>query len=397
YRAASSSAVRKLLEQAAPRRRLEDRGATAARLPGAVWVPIPTMTLVGGHSSDTAALVAPATAIGTAAFGRLEAVGRIRDFWADEARDFTPWLAQEDNLALLAETIGLSLELVGTEQRVGPFRADIVAADEQGLVVIENQLNATDHKHLGQLLVYAADRKAHTVVWVAKQVTDEYRKVIDWLNEQTNVRFWALEIELWRIGDSPVAPKFNVACEPNEIARVTAVAAAAGESVELSDVRLLQIEFWEALSAYLDEHSSFSSRKARPQNWYPLGIGTARAYVACTVRIAEREVGCELYMPGRHGAETIFTALEGDREAIEAEFGEALDFQELPERKACRIALQRDGDISDRETWPELHAWMTDEKAERFKAVFAQRIKDIAIDSAATAAAETPRGDAALA
>ena len=93
----------------------------------------------------------------------------MRDYWVDEARDFTPWLAEEENLALLADTLGLSLELVGTEQRVGPFKADIVAKDGDDTVIIENQLDATDHKHLGQLLVYAAGRNAKTVVWVAKR------------------------------------------------------------------------------------------------------------------------------------------------------------------------------------------------------------------------------------
>jgi hypothetical protein len=129
----------------------------------------------------------------TATFGRLEPA-KVRDYWVDEARDFTPWLAKEENLGLLADTLGISLELVGTEQRVGPFKADIVAKDGEDTVIIENQLDPTDHKHLGQLLVYAAGRNAATVVWIAKQVTDEYRKVIDWLNEQTNVNFWALEI-----------------------------------------------------------------------------------------------------------------------------------------------------------------------------------------------------------
>jgi hypothetical protein len=124
----------------------------------------------------------------TATFGRLEPA-KVRDYWVDEARDFTPWLAREENLGLLADTLGISLELVGTEQRVGPFKADIVAKDGEDTIVIENQLDPTDHKHLGQLLVYAAGRNAVTVVWVAKQVTDEYRKVIDWLNEQTSVNF----------------------------------------------------------------------------------------------------------------------------------------------------------------------------------------------------------------
>src|SRR4051794_31066436 len=133
------------------------------------------------------------TAVPASAFGRLEAL-KIRDFWKDEAKNFTPWLAQEENLTLLGETIGLNLELIGTEQRVGPFAADIVASDGEHKVIIENQLEPTDHRHLGQLLVYAAGRSASRVVWVAKHVTDEHREVIDWLNRETSVRFWALEV-----------------------------------------------------------------------------------------------------------------------------------------------------------------------------------------------------------
>lgn len=318
----------------------------------------------------TAAAVAPAAPQPAAAFGRLEEV-RIRDHWKDEARDFTPWLAKDENLSLLAETINMNLELVGVEQRIGPFRADIIARDDDRRVVIENQLDATDHKHLGQLLVYAADREAHTVVWIARQVTDEYRKVIDWLNRETSTDFWALEIELWRIGDSPVAPKFNVVCEPNELS----TAAADGESEELTSVKLLQLELWTGFSEYLDESdSSFNSRKARPQNWYSLSIGTTRAYISFTVLVSQNgRLGCELYMPGRYQADAIFAALLEDKETIEAELGE-LDWQDLPDRKACRIALYRDANPEDREQWPELYEWMK-EQAEAFKSAFADRVK----------------------
>ena len=162
-------------------------------------------------------------------FGRLEPV-QLRKYWKDEARDFTPWLAREENLTLLGDAVGMSLELVAVEQYVGPFRADIIAKDDDVEVILENQLDATDHKHLGQLLVYAANRGSGVMVWIARQVTDEYRKVIDWLNDKSDVSFFALEVELWRIGDSPVAPKFNVVCEPNEFARV--VRAPGGEISE---------------------------------------------------------------------------------------------------------------------------------------------------------------------
>lgn len=306
--------------------------------------------------------------------GRLEPV-RIRDYWKDEARDFTPWLGKADNLSLLSETIGLNLELVGLEQRIGPFRADIIAHDEEHRVVIENQLDVTDHKHLGQLLVYAADREAHTVVWIARQVSDEYRKVIDWLNAETSTNFWALEIELWRIGDSAVAPKFNVVCEPNQLTKPTDGAS----SEELTGVRVLQLEFWSGFAEYLDSSdSSFNSRKARAQNWYPLSIGTTLAYVSLTMLASKSgRLGCELYMPGRSQADLVFAALVEQKAAVEGELG-PLDWQDLPERKACRIAVYREANLEDQEEWADLYEWLRD-RAEAFKHAFAERLKAIVL------------------
>src|SRR3954454_8795457 len=144
--------------------------------------------------------------------GRLQRVS-VRDYWLDEAREFTPWLAQEENIALLGETIDLELEVEAQERNVGPFRADILCRDTitGHFVLIENQLERTDHIHLGQLLTYAAGLEAVTIVWVARQFTEEHRAALDWLNGITNttINFFGLEIELWRIGNSDLAPKFN--------------------------------------------------------------------------------------------------------------------------------------------------------------------------------------------
>jgi Domain of unknown function (DUF4268) len=166
--------------------------------------------------------------------------------------------------------------------------------------------------------VYAAGREAQTVVWVARQIADEYRKVIDWLNQETSTDFWALEIELWRTGDSPVAPKFNVVCEPNELTK-----SSDETSEELSGTRLSQLEFWKSFSEYLDDNgSSFNSRKAFPVNWYALSIGIARGYVSCTVLMSKAgQLGCEMYLPNTN-ANAIFNALLEDKDAIEAELGE---------------------------------------------------------------------------
>jgi Domain of unknown function (DUF4268) len=327
-----------------------------------------------------------------ATFGRLERA-KVRDYWVDEARDFTPWLAQETNLNLLGETVELSLELVGIEQRVGPFKADIVATDGEHTVIIENQLDPTDHKHLGQLLVYAAGRNAKTVVWVAKEVTDEYRKVIDWLNEETSVNFWALEIELWRIGGSPVAPKFNVVCAPNELTKDP-------EVDELSDTKLLQLEFWKGFNEFLEgSGSSFNARKARAQHWYDLSIGTTRAhiYLNAVVMGAGRLV-CGLYVKSSQSS-LIFEKLAADRGAIDSELGftEEVDWAPNPEKLACRIGIHRPANIADRDSWPELFAWLKN-NAERFKTVFAGRVKDMELPSSdgqmvADAVAEEAAGE----
>ncbi len=169
----------------------------------------------------------------TEPLGRLKKVD-LREVFTSEAGDFTPWLAQEENLKLLGETIGIDLELEAQEKDVGPFRADILCKDTatDNWVLIENQLERTDHTHLGQLLTYAAGLDVVTIVWVADHFSEEHRATLDWLNERTDekINFFGLEVELWRIGDSPIARKFNVVSQPNDWTRsVQTAAAGSGE------------------------------------------------------------------------------------------------------------------------------------------------------------------------
>ena len=171
--------------------------------------------------------------------GRLQRVD-LRTIWTSEPVQFTPWLARPENLEILGETLGLELELEAQEKEVGSFRADIVCRDigTGSSVLIENQLEQTDHDHLGKLLTYAAGLQAVTVVWLAERFRDEHRAALDWLNDITHEesRFFGLEIELWRIGDSPAAPKFNIVSMPNDWSRsVRSV-----DDVELSETKLKQ-------------------------------------------------------------------------------------------------------------------------------------------------------------
>ena len=143
----------------------------------------------------------------------------LRKAWKSEDQEFTPWLAGEENLELLGDTIGIELELVGREKDMGPFRADILCknVEDDSWVLIENQIEKTDHKHLGQLMTYAAGLQAATIIWIASRFTEEHRKYLDWLNEITDKRFkfFGLEIELFQIGNSTYAPRFNVISMPN--------------------------------------------------------------------------------------------------------------------------------------------------------------------------------------
>jgi hypothetical protein len=188
--------------------------------------------------------------------GRLEKVD-LRKAWVSESSGFTPWLAQSENLKLLGEAIGLELELEAQEKEVGPFRADLLCKVTQSdsWVLIENQLEMTDHRHLGQILTYAAGLKAVTIVWVAQTIREEHRAALDWLNSVTTeqINFFGLEIELWKIGESPFAPKFNVVSKPNNWSkRVTEGV----EKIELSETRSLQLAFWTAFRQFVEAKGS---------------------------------------------------------------------------------------------------------------------------------------------
>ena len=199
--------------------------------------------------------------------GRLERV-ELRDIWVTEAQDFTPWLAREENLKVLADAVNMDLELEAQEKNVGPFRADILClnSDDGSWVLIENQLERTDHGHLGQLLTYASGLDVVTIVWVAAKFTDEHRASLDWLNEITDntFRFFGLEVELWRIGDSPAAPKFNVVSKPNDWTRTISQAARRISEGEISEVKVQQFRYWTALADLLTASNSTIKPPAPP-------------------------------------------------------------------------------------------------------------------------------------
>jgi hypothetical protein len=296
--------------------------------------------------------------------GKLQKID-LRDIWDTESGHFTPWLAQPENIELLSVAIGIDLEVEAQEKSVGPFRADILCKDttSDSWVLIENQLERTDHTHLGQLLTYAAGLSAVTIVWIAETFTEEHRATLDWLNEITDERFnfFGLEIELWRIGGSPVAPKFNIVSKPNDWSKTVSDAAKRIESGELSETKQLQQEYWTELKNHLSEtKSKLRSQKPLPQHWTNFAIGRSYFHLAAVQNTREKRIGVLLVLTGIN-AKAHFKLLEADKAQIEQAAHTIFEWRELPDKKESHIAMQLEGaDPTNRTDWPRQHKWLKD-------------------------------------
>ena len=314
--------------------------------------------------------------------GRLERV-ELRKIWTSESSEFTPWLALPENLKLLGDAIGLELELEAQEKDVGLFRADILCKDtaDNSWVLIENQLEQTDHRHLGQLLTYGAGLKAVTIVWVASQIRDEHRAALDWLNSVTaeGINFFGLEIELWRIGTSAVAPKFNVVSKPNDWSKEVTEGVS---TLELSESKKLQVEFWIAFREYAEGRGTkLRLPKPFPQNWFPISVGrtgfllsaVASLYDSVADSFSGHELRAEITTSGSK-SKVAYAALEAEKERIETELGQELAWYNPSNAKNCRIYLRRPADLNDRSRWPEYQKWLLD-NLEALYPVFVPRIK----------------------
>ncbi|MCY3732648.1 MAG: DUF4268 domain-containing protein, partial [Chloroflexi bacterium] len=206
---------------------------------------------------------------------RLERVD-LTEVWPNEAHDFTPWLA--DNIELLAEILGLDLEVRAQEAEVGSFSLDLLAHDlgSDRPVVIENQIKPTNHDHLGKLLTYAAGYDAHVVVWLAQDFRAEHKAAIDWLNRRTgeDTAFFGVSVEAWRIGESSPAPHFSAVAVPNDWQKRVATAQQASATDQASERGTrYRIFFQELIDTMRVEHNFTRARKGQPQNWYHFATG----------------------------------------------------------------------------------------------------------------------------
>ena len=311
--------------------------------------------------------------------GRLQRVA-IREAWDNEATSFTPWLALDENLAELSQALEMELTVVAVEKNVGSFRADILCRDQSNdhgdthLVLIENQLEQTDHKHLGQLLTYAAGLQTVTLVWIADRFTEQHRAALDWLNEITDerFRFFGLEVELWRIGDSPLAPKFNIVAKPNSWSKTIHSEQRNSERAALSDLNQTQLAFWNELTGRLDSlRNGTRGHTPRAQQWYSVAIGRSGFNLNCYFVVQKSRIGVDLFLSSTN-AHFNFDRLLEQKNEIETELG---SLEWIKAAKEARIAqyLSVDDPMNE-ENWPQMLDWLV-ERLSAFDRVFRDRIK----------------------
>lgn len=300
--------------------------------------------------------------------GKIKRITDIRSVWHHEEKDFSKWLAQDENLKQLSDTIGIDIVLEERESSVGNFSVDLYALEEgtERRIIIENQLEDTNHDHLGKLITYASGKGAEVIIWVVKRARDEHRQAIEWLNQNTgvNIGFFLVEIELWQIDDSAIAPKFNVVERPNDWAKQM-------KNVDsLSETKQLQLHFWQQLSEYIKSNDSyakeFTPRKAQPQHWYDLSVGSSSYHIGLTVNTQKNRLGAEIYIPDDKDK---FAMFKEHAQEIEKMIGEKVEWREAT--KATRIITLHSCDISKEEQWDDAFNWLMD-KALVFKRIVKQ-------------------------
>ncbi len=306
--------------------------------------------------------------------GTLEEVD-IRDIWAHEQYDFSNWLAEPKNIELLNRIIGLTLVDIQTEVEIGSYRCDIVAKDETSdtTVIIENQLEPTNHDHLGKIITYASGLGAKVVVWVVAQARDEHRSAIEWLNNNMSdkVGFFLLEIHAYKIGDSAVAPKLEVIEAPNDF--IASGASASQVNNELKGAHLQCYQFWSSMNEKLISMSKpFNVRKATGDHWYDIAIGSSDAHAELTLVNKDGYVGLGLLIPKN---KSLYQKLLTNKDEIENQIGETMTWESLEDNLRSKIFLRIKGlNFDDHSNYDQLISDCIN-KAIKMRDVFKQQVK----------------------
>ncbi|QGM80875.1 DUF4268 domain-containing protein [Otariodibacter oris] len=267
--------------------------------------------------------------------GKLQEL-EVRELWKHEQYDFSDWLSKDENIELLNNEIGLTLTDITKEVFVGAYRCDLVAKDETtGIkVIIENQLEATNHEHLGKIITYASGLDTDVVIWIVKEAREEHRSAIEWLNNKTtkDISFFLIEIHAYKIGDSLLAPKFEIVEKPNNFSKSTKASTESGKQNKSQIERLI---FWNQFNEILiSKNRPFNVRKATTDHWYDVALGTSEAHISITLVNKINSIGIEIYI---NNNKELFDKLYSSSEDIHHELGFNMDWQRLDNKKASRI------------------------------------------------------------
>lgn len=284
----------------------------------------------------------------------------LRKAWPHEANDFTKWLAEEVNLESLSEAVGMNLSLIQTEASVGKFNVDILAEESitEKKVIIENQLEMTNHDHLGKLITYAAGFDAKAAIWLVKDVRDEHKKSIEWLNnisdEETG--FFLIKIELLQIEESNLAPRFELISSPNEWAKLKS----RNIDTSVSDLKLSYLNVWENFKSYsAEKDASIVSQKAKPQQWYNVSVGMTGVHIALNLSSQKNTIDCGLWI--KNDKLDLYNFLLKSKDEIEKNIGLNLEWHEASGGTA-RVFLKKNKikNFEDVDNQTEIFNWFFD-------------------------------------
>jgi hypothetical protein len=290
--------------------------------------------------------------------GRIERVP-LRDVYMSEAKDFTGWLF--DNIEVLAEELDIDLTAIQKEKNVGSFSADIVAEDGSGQkVLIENQLEKTDHDHLGKILTYVSNLEAKIAIWISSNPRPEHERAIDWLNESgSGVDFYLIKVEAYKIGNSEPAPKFTIVTGPSEKTEIVGE-----EKKDMAERHRLRYDFWKSLLEKSKQKTPLHANIS-PCIYSWVGAGSGKRGLGFNYSVTYKYGQVELYIDRGKESDAenkqIFNELQSHKAEIEKDFGEKLRWERLDDRRACRISKRFDyAGLGDRDKWNKLQDDMID-------------------------------------
>lgn len=285
--------------------------------------------------------------------GKLQEVD-IRTVWKHEQYDFSKWLATEENIQELGDTLNLSLTDVETEKFVGNYRCDIICKDEitGKMVLIENQLEPTNHDHLGKIITYASGLDAAVVVWIVSSARDEHASAIEWLNKHTDdeISFFLLEVHAYKIGDSDPAPQFKIIEQPNDFVKTVKTIA---KNTELNESQKCRLEFWTQFNDAIEQRGKpFNKRKASTDHWYSVAIGSSEAYVSIDLVNKEHKIRVGFWIWDN---KNLFDTLIQEKAKIEEQLGFELVWDRLEGKKTSgAYTIIKGLDFKEQDNYPDL-------------------------------------------